>query len=107
MEENYDDCASICDTSLFSLTRDINLGMPERECLMVAFDEAIATALGASGLLGFGCYLALISAPMAFCVCEPYDPADIANNAEIKVEPPEDETPVKIDVKQLELAPVA
>lgn len=99
LEENYADCSSICDTSLFSLTRDVRLGMPRQECLMVAFNEAIATANAAAGLLGLGCYLALISAPMAYCVCEPYDMADIAVDKEDDEEKlaGDDKDPVKMN----------
>lgn len=37
LENTYDDCSSICDPSLFTLTRDVSLGIPTQECLMVAF----------------------------------------------------------------------
>ena len=74
METNYTDCASVCEAPLFYLTRDISQGMPKKECLQVAIDEAIGKAKAASDLLYGGAILALISLPMAFPVCVGYEP---------------------------------
>ena len=42
LESSYTDCASICDAPLFHLTKDVELGMPNQECLKVAKQDFIA-----------------------------------------------------------------
>ena len=44
LETDYEDCASICETPLFYLTRNIAKGMPQKECLRTALDSANAKA---------------------------------------------------------------
>ena len=52
--------------------------MPTQECLMVAFNQAAEVADSASSMLKLGAVMAMVSAPLAFVVCESYDLADIA-----------------------------
>lgn len=49
---------------------------------MVAFDEATATAAAASAILKLGAVMVFLSAPLAFPVCQPYNPEDIAQPEE-------------------------
>jgi len=41
LERQFDDCSSICSPPLFYLTKDISMGMPEKECIDVATQDYI------------------------------------------------------------------
>lgn len=76
LESEYEGCSSICKTPLFYLTKDVSAGIPAKECLEVAYSQAVDGMAVAAGLLQTGGVLALLSIPMAFPVCREYPPEE-------------------------------
>ena len=68
----FDECSSICKPSLFYLTRDISKGMPKKECLKAALDDAAARATNIANLLMAVAVFGLLAMPLAFPLCSNY-----------------------------------
>lgn len=61
LEEIHHGCASICETPLFSLTRDISEGKPNGECIREQIDESTAIAKKSQQTSFFGALACLVS----------------------------------------------
>ena len=72
LEEMFDECSSICKPSLFYLTRPISKGMPKKECLKAALDDAASRAETIANLLMTVAVFGLLCMPLAFPLCQNY-----------------------------------
>ena len=76
MELKYENCAGLCQTPLFYLTKSIDKGMPANECLRPALDDAVKNTIPLIELMELCGYIAFLSTPFAIPLAWDYvDPS--------------------------------
>lgn len=72
MEHNHKNCASVCETPLFYLTKDISQGRPETECINEQLKLTQALAVSISSLSGIISYIFYGTIAFVIPICKDY-----------------------------------